>query len=234
MRSAPRRPVVVITGAASGIGRAIARHLADNSWAIACLDRSPSDWEHAYQVDVSDADEVGRAVAAVAQDLGEIDAVIAAAGHYEIVPIADISAEQWHQMLHVHLGGILNLARAVVPSMVARGFGTVVAITSELAIGGGDRDSHYAAAKGAVIGFLRSLAAELAPHGVRVNGIAPGPTDTPLLTADSECRTPEYLGALPLRRIVRPEEIALVAAHLLEHATFTTGEVISPNAGAVI
>ncbi|MGZ8820707.1 MAG: SDR family oxidoreductase, partial [Aeromicrobium sp.] len=94
--------------------------------------------------------------------------------------------------------------------------------------------AHYVAAKGAVIGLVRSLAAELAPHGVRVNGVAPGPTDTPMLPADSPWRDPDYLTTLPLGRLVAPEEIALVVAYLLGEATFATGEIVSPNAGAVI
>jgi NAD(P)-dependent dehydrogenase (short-subunit alcohol dehydrogenase family) len=118
--------------------------------------------------------------------------------------------------------------------MTARGDGAIVAITSELAIGGGDRDAHYAAAKGAVIGMVRSLAAEVAAAGVRVNGVAPGPTDTPLIGPDSPWRDPAYLATIPLRRLVAPEEVALTVAYVLEQATFTTGEIISPNAGAVI
>jgi NAD(P)-dependent dehydrogenase (short-subunit alcohol dehydrogenase family) len=146
----------------------------------------------------------------------------------------DVTEEQWHRMLRVHLGGLVNLARAAVPGMVERGEGTVVAVTSELAIGGGDRDGHYAAAKGAVIGLVRSLAAELADRGVRVNAVAPGPTDTPLLSADSPWRQPAYLATLPARRLVVPEEVALTVGYLVEEATFMTGEVVSPNAGAVI
>jgi NAD(P)-dependent dehydrogenase (short-subunit alcohol dehydrogenase family) len=118
--------------------------------------------------------------------------------------------------------------------MTQRGRGSIVAVTSELAIGGGDRDAHYAAAKGAIIGVVRSLAAEVAGSGVRVNGVAPGPTDTPLIGPDSPWRDPAYLETLPLRRLVAPEEVALTVAYLVEEATFMTGEIVSPNAGAVI
>jgi NAD(P)-dependent dehydrogenase (short-subunit alcohol dehydrogenase family) len=138
-------------------------------------------------------------------------------------------------MLRVHLGGLRNVVRAVLPSMIERRAGAVVAITSELAVGGGDADAHYAAAKGAIIGLVRSLAAEVAGYGIRVNAVAPGPTDTPLLAADSPWRASDYLATLPAGRLVRPVEIAEVVRYLVgADAAFCTGEVFSPNSGAVI
>jgi NAD(P)-dependent dehydrogenase (short-subunit alcohol dehydrogenase family) len=138
-------------------------------------------------------------------------------------------------MLRVHLGGLRNVVRAVLPSMIERRAGAVVAITSELAVGGGDADAHYAAAKGAIIGLVRSLAAEVAGYGIRVNAVAPGPTDTPLLAADSPWRAPDYLATLPAGRLARPVEIAEVVRYLVgADAAFCTGEVFSPNSGAVI
>jgi NAD(P)-dependent dehydrogenase (short-subunit alcohol dehydrogenase family) len=135
----------------------------------------------------------------------------------------------------VHLGGLRNIVRSVLPSMLERGSGSIVAITSELAIGGGDGDAHYTAAKGAIIGLVRSLAVEVAGHGVRVNAVAPGPTDTPLLVADSPWRAPEYLATIPNRRLTSPGEIADVVRFLLNDDTdFCVGEVLSPNGGAVI
>jgi 2-hydroxycyclohexanecarboxyl-CoA dehydrogenase len=226
--------VAVVTGAASGIGAAIAAELSDRDWRVAGLDRRPSGWHLGIEADVSDPAAVGAAVARVQDELGPVDAVVSAAGHYEIIPVAHISVESWTRMLRVHLGGLVNISRAVLPGMVDRGSGSIVAITSELAIGGGSEDAHYAAAKGAVIGLVRSLAVEVAPHGVLVNAVAPGPTDTPLLPADSPWRDPSYLATLPLGRLAAPEEIALTVAFLIESGTFCSGEVISPNCGAVI
>lgn len=225
--------VVVITGAASGIGAATAAELSDRGWTVAGLDLHPSQWG-VSTVDMSDSDAVAEALGDIERRLGHVEAVVSAAGHYEMLPFAEIPTDRWDTMLRVHLGGLLHLTRAVVPGMRERGRGSIVAVTSELAIGGGDGDAHYAAAKGAVIGFVRSLAAELAASGVRVNGVAPGPTDTPMLAADSPWRAPDYLRTLPLRRLVVPEEIAQTIAFLVEEATFVTGEIVSPNAGAVI
>ncbi|MFL4901978.1 SDR family NAD(P)-dependent oxidoreductase [Streptomyces sp. MMS24-I2-30] len=229
--------VALVTGAGSGIGRSIAAELGAAGWAVAGIDlRPPRDAGTALMLagDVADADSVRTAVGRAEAALGPIDALVSAAGHYASAPVAEITPEQWTRMLRVHLGGLANTARAVLPSMAERGGGSVVAISSELAIGGGEGDAHYAVAKGAVIGLVRSLAAEFASRGVRVNAVAPGPTDTPLLAADSPWRAPEYLATLPARRLGRPDEVAATVRFLLEEGTFCTGEVLSPNSGAVI
>ncbi len=234
MTPAGRHPCVLVTGASSGIGAAVLRSFGEAGWAVAGLDLVGAADAGIEQVDVRDADGVAAAVELIRQRHGGIDAAVTAAGHYEMAPVSDVTAEQWNRMLHVHLGGALNVIRAVVPEMKARGEGSIVCVTSELALGGGDGDSHYAAAKGAVIGVIRSAAAELAPFGIRVNGVAPGPTDTPLLAADSPWRDREYLDTLPARRLAQSEEIARTVRFLVDEATYCVGEIISPNSGAVI
>lgn len=229
------RRCAVVTGAASGIGAAIAAELTERGWAVAGLDLAPAPacaWSGI--VDMRDATAVARAVAAAEAALGPVDAAVSAAGYYEMIPVAEITREQWDRMLAVHLGGLVNLGRAVLPAMVERRSGSLVAITSELAVGGGGEDVHYAAAKGAIIGVVRSLSVEMAPHGVRVNAIAPGPTDTPLLAPDSPWRAPSYLATLPVGRLGSPQEVALCAAWLVDEDSFCVGEILNPNAGAVI
>jgi NAD(P)-dependent dehydrogenase (short-subunit alcohol dehydrogenase family) len=220
----------IVTGSASGIGAAVAAALQKDGYTVAGLDIHSA---APYVVDVSDPAAVGETVARVVAEHGPVDAVVSAAGHYEMVPISKITRQQLHRMLRVHLGGLRNVARSVLPSMLERGTGSIIAITSELAIGGGDGDAHYAAAKGAIIGLVRSLAVEVACRGVRVNAVAPGPTDTPLLAADSPWRAPEYLATVPNRRLTRPDEIAEAVSFLL-NTDFCVGEVLSPNGGAVI
>lgn len=226
--------VAVVTGAASGIGACVVAELKSRGWKVAGLDLKPAGADLDIECDVSDFESVSNARNLVTKELGFVSAVASVAGHYEIIPIVDITEQKWQRMLHVHLGGAFNLAQVFLPEMVAQKSGAFVAVTSELAIGGGDMDSHYAAAKGGIIGLVRSLATEMAPHGVRINAVAPGPTDTPLLAADSPWRAPDYLSTLPIRRLASPEEIALTAAFLIEDATFLVGEIISPNSGAVI
>jgi NAD(P)-dependent dehydrogenase (short-subunit alcohol dehydrogenase family) len=227
------RSVALVTGGASGIGAAVVSALADRGYTVGCLDLNPGSTEHAVAVDVSDASAVLQAVARLRDELGPVSAVVTSAGFYEMAPVTDITAAAWRRMLRVHLGGLVNVVRATLPDLVDRR-GAVVAVASELAIGGGDRDAHYAAAKGAILGAVRSLAAEVAPLGVRVNAVAPGPTDTPLLAPDSPWRAPEYLATLPLRRLTTPVEVARCVEYLICDATFSTGDVVNVNSGAVI
>lgn len=225
--------VAVVTGAASGIGAAVCAALAETGWTVCGVDlRRAEHLEHTVVVDVSDPHAVKAAFARIRAEIGPVDALVTAAGHYELVPFGEIGEDRWNRMLRVHIGGLLNPVREVLPGMVERGGGAIVAISSELGIGGTESEAHYSAAKGAILGFVRSLGAEVAEHGVRVNAVAPGPTDTPLLPAAQ--RTPEYLASLPARALGTPDDIAQAVQFLVDEGAFCVGEVLSPNMGAVI
>lgn len=229
------RCVALVTGGASGIGAAVVTALAARGFGVGCLDLAGSvpTAEHSVTVDVSDAHAVAVAVAEVRAALGPISAVVTSAGYYEMAPVAEIGVEAWRRMLRVHLGGLVNVARATLPDLMRRR-GALVAVASELAVGGGENDAHYAAAKGAILGVVRSLAVEVAGDGVRINCVAPGPTDTPLLTADSPWRATDFLDTLPLRRLTTPWEVARCVEYLVCDATFSVGDVVNVNSGAVI
>ena len=226
--------VAIVTGAASGIGAAVAARLAARRWKVAGLDLRESETDLPLTADVTDAAGVRDAAQRAERELGPVSLLVTVAGYYEMVPVSDIGIDAWRRMLDVHLGGTRNACAAVLPGMVERGEGRVITISSELALGGGEEDAHYAAAKGAIIGFTKSLAAEVADRGVLVNSVAPGPTDTPLLAPDSPWREAAYLETLPLRRLVRPDEIAETVLFLAEEGDYFCGQVLSPNAGAVI
>jgi len=227
--------VAIVSGAASGIGAAVADVLGKSGWTVAGLDLHECQGVALpLQLDVSDSRSVDAAVAEVEGVLGSVRAVVSAAGYYEMIDFDQITPTGWNKMLQVHLGGLFNLTRAALPTMLQRNGGVIVAIASELAIGGGSRDAHYAAAKGAVIGLIRSLAVEVGPKGVRVNGVAPGPTDTPLLSQDSPWRATEYLSTLPVGHLADPSEVAETVRFIIEEGTFMNGEIVSINSGAVI
>ena len=230
----PTRRIALVTGAASGIGASIARALRSSGNSVIGLDLAAADTDHSIEGDVSDARLVADALAHAIDELGPIDIVVSVAGYYEMLPFSQISEDQWTRMLRVHLGGLVNVVRATLPGMLEREHGTIVAVSSELAIGGGDHDAHYVAAKGAILGFVRSLAVEVAKNGVRVNSVAPGPCDTPLLAPDSPWRDRAYLDTLPARRLVHPDEIAVAVQYLIDDGSFAVGEVVSVNSGAVI
>lgn len=227
--------VAVITGAASGIGRACADLLRRAGWRTAGIDLHASDTDLSLRADVSERAAVASAVGEVVERFGQIDLLVTAAGYYEEgIDVVDITVAQWDRMLSVILGGTVNCCAAVLPIMLRRGEGAIVAISSELALAGSTTDLHYVAAKGAVLGLVKSLAVEVADTAIRVNAVAPGPTDTPLLAADSLWRKPDYLATLPLGRLVRPDEIAHAVYYLATEGSMYCGEVLSPNAGAVI
>ncbi len=213
-----------MTGAAGGIGGASADALEAAGMQVARTD---------LPLDVSDAGAVADLVACTESDLGPIEVLVNCAGYVAETPLAEISDADWNRMLRVHLGGTWHTCREVAPKMAARGRGAIVNTSSELALCGAELHAHYCAAKGAIVGLTRSLALELAGRGVRVNAVAPGPTDTVLLT--ETWRTPAYLESLPLRRLSSPAEIAATVAFLAsDAAAYVTGQVLSPNSGAVI
>jgi 2-hydroxycyclohexanecarboxyl-CoA dehydrogenase len=218
------RPVALVTGAGGGIGGATAEALEAAGMNVARTD---------LPLDVADPEAVAELVARTEHELGPIAVLVNCAGHVIETPIADISDAEWRRMLRVHLGGTWHTCREVAPRMASRGRGAIVNTTSELALCGAELHAHYCAAKGAIVGLTKSLALELAGRGVRVNAVAPGATDTALLT--DTWRTPEYLGSLPLRRLSTPAEIAASIAFLAsDAAAYVTGIVLSPNSGAVI
>jgi 2-hydroxycyclohexanecarboxyl-CoA dehydrogenase len=213
-----------VTGAGGGIGGASADALEALGMTVARTD---------LPLDVADAEAVAGLVAGAEAELGPIEVLVNCAGYVTETPLAEITEAEWNRMLRVHLGGTWHTCREVAPRMAARGRGAIVNTSSELALCGAELHAHYCAAKGAIIGLTKSLALELGERGVRVNAVAPGATDTALLT--DTWRTPAYLASLPLGRLSTAAEIAATVAFLAsDAASYVTGQVVSPNSGAVI
>ncbi len=240
--------IAVVTGAASGIGRATALALARAGADVAVFDVNLAGGEAtagdvaklgrralALAVDVSNGNDVAAALERLHAALGRVAILVNVAGIGAFAPLLQMTEAEWDRMIAVHLKGTFNCTRAVVPDMVEAHWGRVVNVASVAGLnGGGPGLSHYAAAKAGVIGFTRALAQELGPMGITVNAIAPGLIDTPMIrTAGAPADL--YDGVVrrtPVGRLGVAADVAAVAAFLAsDEAGFTTGQVVSPNGG---
>jgi 3-oxoacyl-[acyl-carrier protein] reductase len=233
-------PVALVTGSASGIGLATIERAAELGFlpvGFDVADRRPDGGRASEaggridHVDVTDPSAVKNAVHEIERTVGPIALAVGAAGMLVERPFASVDEELWNKTLEVHLRGIYNLTVAVAPAMAARRKGAILTLSSELAFLGAEEHVHYAAAKAAVVGFTRAAARELARDGIRVNCVAPGPTDTPLLGPSG--RDPAYVRTIPLGRLGRPEEVAQAILDVARWP-WTTGQLFGVNGGAVI
>jgi 3-oxoacyl-[acyl-carrier protein] reductase len=236
----------LVTGAATGIGRAIAlmfaqagarvvvNHLRqpDAAQAVVQAIASAGGEALAIDADVSHAADVQRLVA----EAGEVHILVNNAGIIQEKPFLDTTEDDWDRMLGVDLKSVFLTARAVLPAMVARGSGVIVNLASDLGILGRENYAPYCTAKAGVIGLTRSLAREFAPHGIRVNAIAPGPVNTAMVSLENmSAEWMEKELAIPQHRVAEPEEIAATALFLASDLSrFYCGQVLGPNGGSVM
>ena len=241
--------VALVTGAASGIGRAIALAFAAQGARVAVCDVNAAGAEEAaagmggrglaVAMDVTDAASVRAGVTRAVEALGGLDVLVNAAGWDRIMPFVKTDEAHWDRVIGVNYRGLLAVTHAVLPHLIERGGGAVVNVASEAGRAGSSGEAVYSGTKGAVLAFTRALAREVARYGIRVNAVAPGLTDTPLLQgmiADgNEKLIDAIVAATPLRRLARPEEVAEAVLFLAsERASFTTGETLSVGGGLVM
>ena len=241
----------LVTGAAHGIGRAIAARLARDGLrvALADIDRDAARIAAAeigadlgasgpppvaLQVDVSSAQSVDAMVAAALEAIGEIDVLVSNAGIMDRAPFLEMTESFWRRVLDINLTGAFFCGQAVARRMVARGRGgRIVNVASNSGVFGGRGRAAYGASKGGLINLTQTMAIELAQHDILVNAVAPGPTRT----KESMPEQPsEYVRSrMPLGRFGRPEEIAAVAAFLAsQECSFVTGHVYCADGGFTI
>lgn len=239
--------VVVITGAASGIGQACTEYLARTGRQVLATDVDGDRLKEVYgsdtgmlasmPCDVSQPEECAAAVKSAADRFGRVDALIHWAGRHSIKTWDALTAEDFDQLLRVNVTGSFLIAQAAARQMIADGNGGAIVLTGSTAvihapIGGaaGNGGPAYVTSKMAITGMVRSLARALGPQGIRVNGIAPGVTETPMIVNYSEETRRLQIATSPLRRIGSPEEVAEAGAMLIGAAArYISGEVIIVN-----
>jgi NAD(P)-dependent dehydrogenase (short-subunit alcohol dehydrogenase family) len=244
--------VVVVTGAARGFGRAIARRLARDGARLAIWDIVPEDGQQTVDIckeagatdaafftcDMGDATNIAVASAAVRDKFGTTYAVVNNAGIHPRSPALTFPLEMWNRTLAVNLTGSFLTAQAFGPSMIEAGRGAVINLASGRAIQGAKLGIHYAASKAGIIAMTKTLAQEWAEHGIRVNAIIPGVSETrqPLEASGVTLENLRERGkSVPLGRVGHPDDIAgMVAMLLSEDAAFMTGQSVAINGGAIM
>jgi 2-hydroxycyclohexanecarboxyl-CoA dehydrogenase len=245
------RRVAIVTGAGSGLGRAIAHRLASDGLAVAVLDidgeaaatvagEITADGFEAVaygDVDVSSRAQVDDAVARVRADMGPTLVLVNNAGIAGFREFEKITDEKWDRIMQVNLNGPFYLCQAVLPDMLEAGWGRIVNISSSSAQGGQPYMVHYVTSKAGLIGMTKALALELGPRGITVNTIPPGFIDTPMLRGSEERgllggSVEENAAKTPVRRAGLPTDIAYATSFLVsEEASYVTGQVIGVNGG---
>lgn len=238
----PAPGLAVVTGAASGIGRATALALAARGDRVVAADldlegaRTTAaqfpDLVTALPVDVASAHAVTALREQVHAVLGAPTVLVNAAGWDRTAPFLEATPDFAEKVVGINYLGPVHLCHAFLPGMVEAGGGRVVNLASDAGRVGSSGESIYAGAKGGVIALTKSLAREMARHGITVNCVCPGPTDTPLFQAQADTLKEALVRAIPFRRLARPEEVAdAVLFFASERASFVTGQVLSVSGG---
>ena len=243
------RRSALVTGSSRGIGRAAALALAREGWPV-CVNylerrdaaealvsalRAQGFSAMAFQADVADREAVEAMARAAEETLGPVELLVNNAGISQYGLFQDVDDAAWDRVLAVNLTGPRNAIRAVLPHMLSEKRGCVVNVSSMWGLRGASCEAAYAATKAGVIGLTRSLALELAPSGIRVNGVAPGCVETDMVRCLGEDTRRMLAEETPLGRLGKPEDIAEAVAFLAsEKAAFITGQVLTADGGFIV
>jgi len=238
----------LVTGGNTGIGRAVCCAFADEGAdvAVAWLER-PEDAEsleravrargrrcYSVNADVTREADVRAMISSTLDALGAVDILVNNAGIQKAAALTEMSVADWDRMLAVHLRGAFLCCREAAPQMIARRSGRIINVCSQLGYVGRERYTAYAAAKGGLIAFTRALAKELAPHGILVNGVAPGLVDTGFDPLPDEVKS-AHAAALPLKRLGTPEDMTSAFVFLAsDEGRYYCGQLLHPNGGEIM
>jgi 3-oxoacyl-[acyl-carrier protein] reductase len=240
--------VALITGGNTGIGRAVAKAYAGEGAdvALAWIDREPEAASlveeiealgrraRAIRCDVTKEPDVVACVREVVGSLGKLDVLVNNAGIQQPRTITEVTAEEWDRMMAVHLRGAFLCSREAARHMIPRRTGWILCTCSQLGYIGRERYTAYSAAKAGLIGFMRALAKELAPHGILVNGVSPGLVDTGFDPLTDEVKR-AHAATLPLKRLGTPEDMTSAYVFLAsEEARYYCGQLLHPNGGEIM
>jgi len=235
----------LVTGAASGIGRATAQAFAQAGARVLLADIDAAKGEEAaaqlraqghdarfLQVDLTTADSVTALAARVLQEHGVPDVIVNGAGWGKTHPFWEGTPELWDRVIALNFVGPMRLAKAFVPAMIERGGGHIINVASDAGRVGSLGETVYSGAKGGLIAFTKALAREVARYGINVNCVCPGPTDTPLMAAVPDKVKDALTKAIPFRRLGQPEEVAdAILFFATERSRYVTGQVLSVSGG---
>ena len=232
-------PHILVTGGSRGIGRAICELFAERRWNVSYLYKTNETIKSGnifpIRCDVSLPDEVFASVKSAEERFGNIDVLVNAAGISINGLSTDYSFEDYRHVMDTNFGGLFNTTRAVIPQMVHNKSGIIIAISSMWGKTGASCESLYSASKGAVDAYVRSLAKELGPSGIRVNAVSPGCIDTDMMKCYSSEDKDALIEETPLSRIGNPSDVAETVYYLAsEKASFITGQIIGVNGGFLI
>ena len=237
------KQIAIVTGAGSGIGRAVALQLATASIHVIAVDLDATTANATasenpeliapYQADVSDSAAISNLAEAVLGEHGAPTILVNAAGWDQTAPFLESTEDFARRVIDINLLGPIHICRAFLPQMVEAGLGgKVVNIASDAGRVGSSGESIYAGAKGGVIALTKSLAREMARHKINVNCVCPGPTDTPLFAAQNERLKEALIRAIPFKRLAQPDEVAAAVVFFAsDAASFVTGQVLSVSGG---
>jgi 3-oxoacyl-[acyl-carrier protein] reductase len=231
--------VAVITGASQGIGAALVKAYLDRNYRVIATARSVKPMSNADVLvvpgDIADRKTAERAISEGLGRFGRIDTLVNNAGITQDARLQKMTLQQFDAVIDVNLRGVFHCAQAVADTMVAQGSGSILNASSVVGIYGNFGQTNYAATKFGVIGFTKTWSRELGPKGIRVNAVAPGFVETPILATVPEKVLQHMREQVPLHRLGKPEEIANVYAFLAsDEASYVNGAVIEVSGGMTV